>query len=263
MSRIDTSCTDPHPERGEELALLAGGDLPPEEAALLEAHAEACPVCRELLAGLRESGAALALLVEDELAGDPAALSRVRARVREGVRAEAEREERDTLGAPPRWAMAAVLLVALVAAAVWLRSGSPPDPGRDTGPSREASREASPDPRADRPAERAPEAGASASAGAPPEAPSAGPPPAGTIASARPADGPDSIGPIDSIDPRDPAEPIGSTAGAPDEARPTGSGAEQEAAPQITIRVVSDDPDIVFYWLVEPEENRDEETVSS
>lgn len=263
MSRIDTTCTDPRPDRREELALLAGGDLPPEDAARLEAHAEGCPACGALLAGLRESAAALALLAGEELAGDPEALARVRARVREGVRAgvariDTEREERESPGGPPRWALAAVLLVALVAAAVWMRSGPGPGPARDPVQ----------DPPAEQVAERAPETAPPSEMEEDPGAPAPASPPADRVAQAAPsappaapsARGPEAPAFSAEADPTDPSD---ATAGAPDAARPAGSGAEPGAEPQITIRVVSDDPDIVFYWLVEPEENRDEETVSS
>jgi hypothetical protein len=34
--------------------------------------------------------------------------------------------------------------------------------------------------------------------------------------------------------------------------------APEAATESIVIQIVSDDPDIVFYWLVEPEESEDE-----
>jgi hypothetical protein len=260
MNRIDIPCTDPRPDRREALALLAGGDLPAEEAARLESHAGACPACRELLAGLRESGAALALLAEEDLAAEPRALARVREGVRAGVaEIAAERRARAGRGAPPRWALAAVLLVALVVAGVWMRSGPRPV---ENPPAKQAV-ERAPGPASGR-APEAPEAGVPpAAAGAGPEAPDTGNPPADRIARTVPADRP-AIPPVRDPEARRSGEaagidPVDPAAGAPSDAGPAGPGAE----PQITIRIVSDDPDIVFYWLVEPEENPDEETVSS
>lgn len=257
--------------REEELALLAGGDLPPEEAARLERHAERCPACRATVAGLRESLAGIALLAAEDLgperAAERSALERVRAGVLAGAaRIEAERsdgrvgEAGSAEGADDRrlrWALAAVLLVALLGAAVWLRSGVAPEPV-GMSPERFAKRTA------------------------PAEPPEELPPPPGSPAadsSARPEeadrlDRPDRPDQPDRSDgatgPEPPVRLARSTVAPEDEpivadppADPPAQLAEDRPAePRITIRIVSDDPDIVFYWLVEPEENRDE-TVSS
>ena len=264
-----TRCIDPRPgapdgAREEELALLAGGDLPPDEAARLERHAERCPACRELLAGLRESGAGLALLAND-LEAEPgpeevAALERVRERVREGI----GEERRDAASRPPRWASnlvrAAAVLLALLAAAVWLRTDFD-DPSPKAPPTGSEERvaelpeltEQGPDePPAETSRTLAVEpAGGASDARASDPAP--GPAPESEPASAT-ADSPPAVEDPPAFEPPPGApssEPLGAPVGA------------DAAEPQITIRVVSDDPDIVFYWLVEPEENRDEQTVSS
>lgn len=249
--------------REEELALLAGGDLAPEEAARLERHVERCPVCRASLAGLRESLAGLALLAADDLGPERPAERPALERVRAGVLAGAARIEHERAAGPAgeaeradgrrfRWALAAVLLVALLGAAVWLRSGVAPEPS-GTPPERLAEL---PTPAA--PPEELP--------------PPPGPPTAEAPARSDAADRPDSprsparpdppAEPIDPLaEPIDPVDPTGPNGPAPSDP-PARLAEERPAEPRITIRIVSDDPDIVFYWLVEPEENRDE-TVSS
>lgn len=249
--------------REEELALLAGGDLPPEEAAHLARHAERCPACRATLTGLRESLAGVALLAEEDLgperAAERSALERVRAGVLAGAaRIEAERSDGRAGGAGSteeaddrrfRWALAAVLLVALLGATVWLRSGRAPEPV-GTSPERFVERTAPAEP----PEEPPPPGPPAADSTDRPE-----PPDRLARSAAAPEDEPIVADPpADPVDPIDPTDHHGAAPSDP----PAQLAEDRPAEPRITIRIVSDDPDIVFYWLVEPEENRDE-TVSS
>lgn len=281
MSHEPRRCTDSVNRRAreEDLALLAGGDLPPEEAAPLEEHAERCPACRATLAGLRESRSGVALLAVEDLGparpDERAALERVRAGVLAGVaRIEGERPAgplgdagaaEEAQSRRFRWALAAVLLVALLGATLWLRSAVAPEPA-GTPPERFAQR----------PAPAEPRYGA-----APPPGPSTADAPARPEAADRPAlpdlpdepERPDRLArspavpedePIAADPPAVPSEPI--EPNDPYRSAPSDPSAQlaedRPAEPRITIRIVSDDPDIVFYWLVEPEENRDE-TASS
>ncbi len=89
------------------IALDAGGDLGPAEAARLGAHLEVCAPCREQSQRLRESLAALRSLAED-VPGEDAL-----ARWRRGLLARIEDEPRRRMGW--RWAWAAAGAMALVA----------------------------------------------------------------------------------------------------------------------------------------------------
>jgi len=217
-------CIEPRDGRELELAYYAGGDLAPEADARVEEHLAACPACRSLVQGLRESQAGLAALAAEPL--DPEALARVRHAVRRRIEAEVRRPTRAPVWVLP---LAAGLLLALVGAALWLRVIAPRVP--------------------DRPSE-APERVATA----PPPEPST--PPA-VPAPEAPAGAPG-------------GEPEGGRAPAPERAvhraaiapRPEREPAVHPPTERMVIQVVSDDPDIVFYWLVEPEETEDA-TVSS
>jgi len=63
----------------ERVALYAGGDLPPREAAAAERHLAACAGCREFAEELRQSLDSLRAAHEEPL--EPAAFAAVRARV--------------------------------------------------------------------------------------------------------------------------------------------------------------------------------------
>lgn len=245
-----------HPE-DRDLALWAGGDLAPAEASRVEAHLAACPACRALADGLRSSRAGLEALGAEAV--DPAALSRIR----DGVRRRLEDEGgvgwasahpgagRARLGGsrwakahPTLWALAAALALAALGVGLWysaLDGGAPdgvarterpepPEMVRDTGPPPpEDTRETAPVPPPERPR--------GASREAPPPAPVREAPP-------EPAGGPEATTPPE---PRE--TPVQRAALAP--------GPEGPTEP-LVIKVVSDDPDIVYYWLVEPEETEDE-----
>lgn len=92
----------------ELIALDAGGDLTPAEAARLQTHLEACAPCRELAHSIGASQAALKELSEAGLDEDALA------RWRRGLLARIEAEpQRRILGW--RWAWAAAAAMALVA----------------------------------------------------------------------------------------------------------------------------------------------------
>lgn len=230
------TCIEPRRDRELELALFAGGDLGPDESAPVEAHLAACPACRELVAGLRESHAGVAALAGEPM--DPAALARIRQAVRRRILEEGARETRR-----PAWALAlaAGLVLAVIAAAVWLRAGAP-----DAGPT-------------PAPAERVAELpGAPADPPAPPPES-----PAETEEGRTPAATSSPLPPIPPVPPAPPAPPA-RRAAAPDPptrraaAEPMARPAPPSATEPMVIQVVSNDPDIVFYWLVEPEETEDE-----
>lgn len=207
------ACNDPLPERELELALLVGGDLSAEEAAPIEAHLAACAGCRSFAERLRESHEGFATLADEPV--DPEALARIRQAVHRRIEAETPRRERR-----PVWALAlaAGLVLASIAAAVWLRGGDP-DGGSPAPP----------------PAERVAEA--------PTE-----PPP-------EPPDEPTAPRAEETPPTPEPQPPVRQAAAdPPDPSAPATAGATES----MVIQVVSDDPDIVFYWLVEPEEPEDE-----
>lgn len=103
------------------IALDAGGDLAPAEAARLGAHLETCAPCRELARSLGESQAALKALSGD--VPDEDAL----ARWRRGLLARIDSQpRRRALGW--RWAWAAAAAMALVALLAVPHHAPPPPP---------------------------------------------------------------------------------------------------------------------------------------
>lgn len=228
----------PCPDREGDLALHAGGDLPPADALELETHLTRCRGCRAFLAELEESRSALAALATET---SPAAgLADVHRRVMEEVRADGESgKERGLFGAGGswRWAAAAAVALALGAALLW-RLG--PDTG--TAPS-----EAPGDERV------------WIARSEPPERPSIDrreePPP--ELPDTRP-DGNGERAPETAVPEPTSSDPT------PREPRPTAPPPETEIRrasaddrPDLKIQLVSDDPDIVIYWLVDMEEPTD------
>ncbi|HTS28951.1 MAG TPA: zf-HC2 domain-containing protein [Bryobacteraceae bacterium] len=170
----------------ERLALYAGGDLPPDQAAAVERHLGECPGCQLFSSGLKEAGQRLA-----EWHGEPLPAAHFAA-VRARVLAELERQRR------PFWrrgwaygVAAAVMAALLVLLAVKPRPPvlQPPAVAIDRHP-----QPAAPEPAADRPA-------------------------------------PQPIRPA--------ATPI-----------PRKRHASQPGE-QVLIRVVSNDPDVVIYWIAD------------
>jgi anti-sigma factor RsiW len=194
------------------IALHVEGDLPPPESADVERHLAACPACRSFAAELEESQRALKDLARDDM--DAAALAAVRQRVGEALAGAAAPARRPAA----LWALAAAAGIAVLAF-VLQRPGD--------GPRREPPA-TSPGPVA------VPQAASpNGPGGMPPAVPASHPP--RTVAAAprararRPA-----VPPA----PRPVAEPTVARNGDP------GS--------PLVIKLVTSDPDIVIYWLVEP-----------
>jgi hypothetical protein len=121
--------------------------------------------------------------------------------------------------------MAAALVAAAVGLAIWYGSGSPPEPERTA--------------RAERPQPREPDREAVA------------PPPRELPEAVPERERPETRPAPPAPPPPDPPEQRAELAPAPEE--PTES---------MVIKVVSDDPNVVYYWLVEPEETEDEAVTS-
>lgn len=231
----------PCPDREQALALHAGGDLPPADARVLETHLSRCPGCRAFLAELEESRNALAALATET---SPAAgLADVHRRVMEEVRADGESlKERGLFGAGGswRWAAAAAVALALGAALLWrLAPDTGTEPSEAPGGERVWIARSEPPERSstDRREEPAPE---------PPDT--------------RP-DGNGERAPEKAVPEPTSSDPT------PRELRPTAPPPETEIRrasaddrPDLKIQLVSDDPDIVIYWLVDMEEPSDAPT---
>lgn len=235
MSCQDLHGTDRQAREGQ-LALWAGGDLPAAEAVRLEEHLEGCPECRALVEGLRESQAGLAALAGEPI--DPEAL----ARVRRGVRRRLEERRRRPAAAPWLLAAAAALAVAALALGIWLQRGRP------AGPVEVAAR---PERASPAPAEGPERARSGQEQRTSDPAPRRADEPRAWIAKAAPEPSLDPAPPAPDAPPAPPPSdpPVQRAAVVPTPESPTES---------LVIQVVSDDPDIVFYWLVEPEETEDE-----
>ncbi|HSL81350.1 MAG TPA: zf-HC2 domain-containing protein [Thermoanaerobaculia bacterium] len=239
-----------HPHE-RDLALRAGGDLPAGAAARIEEHLAGCPDCRALAEGLRASRAAVEALAAEPL--DDTALARVRHGLRRRLAEEEARAVRRRRSATVYLvgALAAALVAAAVGLGIWYRAGSDPEPGRLARAERperpEADRGVPTPPSPERP-EALPERDRPEAPPVPGEGP--GRQPRGADREPRGAPPPPEPG-TPSTPPPDPherrAEPVPAPAG------PTES---------MVIKVVSDDPNVVYYWLVEPEETQDE-TVTS
>lgn len=249
-----------HPEE-RDLALWAGDDLPAGEAARIESHLAECPGCRSLAEGLRTSRSAVGALAAEPI--DEAALARVRAGVRRRLaedagglagasahqRAGAPRPAggRWARAHPTVWALAAALAVAALGLGLWYQAGRPQPADRVA--------------RAERPAP--PEPDREAVVPSPRESPEVAPTPEGRPERERRSASPSR----DAREPAgrpEPAPPPGPPAPPPE---PPAAQAELARAPagpteSMVIKVVSDDPDIVYYWLVEPEETEDEAVTS-
>lgn len=246
-----------HPKNLEDaLALHAGGDLPLGEAARMEEHLAACPECRSLARELADELDADRRVLR-ALASEPvneAALARVRAGVLRRIEA-ADRGDRTVLAAWKPWlaaALAATLVLGVLGTGLWLRRPA----GDDGAPVRQAVRTVPP----------GPEPGRAAPRGA------HGSPPAVEPLESAPSL-PSPLAPKSGIEEAGRGEPgrqrSGRREGAPSLDRTAtdpprraalddpGSAAAQPGEPSepMVIQVVSDDPEVVYYWLVEPEES--------
>ncbi len=244
----------------DEIALLVGGDLPPDEAVPVEGHLESCSACRALAAELRADRRALAGLAVEAPPAD--ALERMRRRAVEATAKSSRTAGSADAGGRGRGAwlgLAAALLAAAVALGLWtVQLRRPPDgePEEGTRVSRhEAPFEAPVE--ASEPSE--PEAPTRTRIGtsgdeSPPTEPGGEPAPAPTPSPEEPEP------------PRDPDRLARADAGPAPERAETGPSSAQTTpsspSEPITIRIVSEDPDIVFYWLTdEPKEVPDEASV--
>jgi len=228
----------PCPEREEALALHVGSDLPADEARELDDHLADCTGCRTFLAELAADRRALKAVGATSPAAEPVA------EVHRRVMSEVEiRSERPRSPSTWRWAAAAALLLA-VATALLLQlrpEHSSPDPGT-SGEEPTILAEAPPGEdergRLPRPTP-APTRGMSSSpetAGPQPETPSEVPVPDAV---------PDS------------------TPAIPPETPSDNRRARRDERPDLKIQLVSDDPDVVIYWLVDPEEPADAASTTS
>jgi len=216
----------------EALALHVEGDLSPEEARELELHLDRCPVCAAFLAGLRESQEALGGLV-DPPPNDSVTL--VHRRVMEAVR----REGTVTRSPAWRWAAAAAVLLILGAALVGrlaFRTGGPEESpaavvavSPNERPPTATEEPATPEPPStehapldEEPLDEEPSPGAGSTDEPTPTAPE-GP---------RPTPAPRRLQPP----------------------QPEIQRAGLDGSQDLKIQLVSDDPDIVIYWLVDTED---------
>jgi len=197
------------------IALWVGGDLAPRLARRVKTHVAGCAACRALAGRLLENVSALAALAEE--APDSEALRVVRHRVlarlvTEGGRSASARIRPATARLALRPLLAAALVAAAVAAAILLRHASPP-----RALSTAAARPTTPPAPAPSPPTPMPAIGA-----APPQAPGRGTYPAS---------------------PRPPQTYR--------RVREVAADQRRAAAEPIVIKVVTDDPEVVIYWLVD------------
>jgi|GEM_PF-1387088 len=276
------TCRTLHPE----IALLAGGELPPARRREIEHHLATCADCRALAAALQGDRRLLQGLADEPVAAD--ALDRIRGRVRAAIAEEqgeqAQRTASRRRGRRALLGLAAVLAALSLGLVLWLaglRPGTEPtrladrnpppaagpgssQPGAPTGP-----RAAAPDQLPDQPEGAKPFPPATHGQGInrpgtpsrPATAPGA-PATGGTRPSAAPgaAEAPDLLAAGSLASAVAPPEELDPDAVLSAQAALDALGPHQE--PSITIQVVSDDPDIVFYWLVdEPKEVSNDEAV--
>jgi hypothetical protein len=215
----------------EPIALAAGGDLEGPALERLERHLRHCATCRELAAGMEESVRAVRSLAtvpvtvpieEEALLGD------LRAGVRRGIDA-ADRRRRRRGALPPWLAVAAAIAAVLVGGTLLLRSlQRPPTPA--PAPASTV---------AERPPVAPPEPGE-------PTEPRA---PVGQAGPTEPV--PEAGSPSAPKEP-EPTEPPSTriAARAPEPAVAAADAPETPAEP-VVIKWLTDDPDVVIYWLVD------------
>lgn len=228
----------PCPEREEALALHVGGDLPADEARELDEHLAGCAGCRAFLAELAADRRALEAFASRTEPVQPVAEVHRRVMAEVGTRSERRRSPSTW-----RWAAAAALLLALGAALLLqlLPGHSSPDPGT-TGEEPTVLAEA---PRAgdEEPVARAvTPTSPPATHRPPPETPETPETPSEGVAPNRP----------DAYEPKTVPESVIEPQPDNDNRR-----AGREERPDLKIQLVSDDPDIVIYWLVDMEEPAD------
>ncbi len=222
--------------RRHDIALHVAGDLPARRAARLNRHLASCPACRALAERLEVDRLALGRLALEPV--DPRSLERIRTTVLARINhLEEGRGGSGALHRGPRggsWTLAAVA-AALVLGAVGLFLWTPGRPASSGGTGPKVA--STPEPVAPGPP-RSEERRA-----APPS------PPAPQDRLEAPAPRPASRAG------RRPSHPKSRPRANP---RPT--PAAFRSSEPLVIQVVSDQPDIVYYWLAEPEETHHEST---
>jgi anti-sigma factor RsiW len=230
------------------IALEAGGDLPDARRRRLERHLPDCADCRSLLEELKESRQVTNSLAEQEIAVE--ILAKVRARVLHQIDSETQALEQTTwlrslTNPQARWAVATVVLA--LAVAIWIWLGVPGFRGEQGRPTVEAQatpaiHQALPSPRSTG-AQVAEEEKTVIAASQDPEVEHAA------------SDRSVSTMPEHSTFPE--KVTVVKSLSVIDEARP-----DQPVAPMI-IKLVSDQEDVVIYWLVgeEPQDKESEDVV--
>ncbi len=242
-------------ERYEErIALAAGGDLGDGDARRLDRHLATCAGCRAFAEEMRQSRRAVRELASAPIGEE--VLARVRAGVLERIAAGAASREpplrtpafRGPMRVPPRWLAAAAVLLAVLGATVWrLGSGGAnedPAPRIVEGSAPRIEEPRIEGTRVEPPGSAAPE------------------PEATEHQSARAVVAALETGAARAAPPPQPAAEASEAESRPRIAAVTSPQADAaavtpEAAP-VVIHWLTDDPDVVIYWLVDTEQQTEE-----
>lgn len=216
------------------IALAVEGDLPAADGGRLERHLRSCAACRAFAEELRSSQRAVRELAREPV--DDEVLARVRAGVLGGIERRDRRRplvfRRPLATAAPRWLAAAAGLLLVLGAAIWaLRSGVGPRTPEAPGQVAWAPSE--------------PGAPTAARPGSPPEP-----------AAAEPAAIPSLQPPAVASRPSETA-PATPAVVAPSSV-PGGFPEVRRDAEPMVIKWVTEDPDLVIYWLVDADETPEE-----
>lgn len=265
---------NPCPDHESRIALAAGGDLTPPEAAALEAHLRSCDACRRFAEEIDDSQRAVRGLAEQELGDD--VLTGVRAAVLREI--ASSRQPGAVVAFPgagwrtarPWLAAAAGVLLALGALALFQRVPGP-EPAGETGlESRGSEKVAStsaPEPQQP-PAEIQPSPVASSTALPTPEVTtraSADPPPAAAPTTPRKLAPPIASPPPATAPPPPTAETetvLAQVVPPPETALAAHAGGAAQTAPTV-IKLIPEDADLVIYWLVPAPATTNEETTDA
>jgi len=209
----------------ELLALYVEGDLLPAESASVEDHLAICASCRAFVSGLRESQSAFKSLRVEPVSA--AALGEVRRRVMSGLAGTAAAPgwilsfERVLFGVRRRYALAGLAAVIVLSGVMW---------------------------RLMRPVETlevAPQPTAQVAPMTPPPAPS-------VVAAPIPEPPPPAPrAPKRRLAPKPAPAPAPEFAAAPDAPSIVAPVEPKEDPPQIVVKLLTDDPNIVIYWLLD------------
>ena len=248
-NRNGESCEHWH----EALAMLAGGDpvLSVASTDTVHAHLERCADCRQLFEELKDTVASVREL--DRLTPDeePVAVAAELASVRSSVMAEIQGRDRHTQRAPRTLALAAIAAATLFGVALVTFLLRPASDQRRL----ETTASTAPAPVDDRRDSERPQIAAL------PDAPrTATGDSASTIDRAAEAQADSTVARSEAPEPAAPAEVATTLLAQPPEL-PRATQLQPDlgtaGGPDTLIHLVSDDPDIVIYWLVEPTEVTD------